>query len=132
MTESPEQHDTTTSRRHSPVAFLHILWFILGGGLWALWSPWGALLLVIGLGSAYVIARALVSPANVGRTRASLDKLTTDLTDLRAFAEHPGESPDAELRALEVLRERGLIGNEQYEARRAEIEGQQTGGDRLV
>ena len=83
-------------RRYSPLTFFHGLWFVLGGGLWVLWSWWGALLVLLVLVSAWTMVRGLVSPANIAQTRAELTGLVTQLQELRELTEHPTDEPPPE------------------------------------
>jgi hypothetical protein len=113
--------DRARAGRRSPRSLFPVVWFVLGGGLWALWSPWGAVLVILALASMYAVARALTSSTNLGTTRASLDKLMSDVTQLRTLVDQPDASSDARLAGLVLLRDRGLITAEEYDARRAQI-----------
>ena len=94
-------------RRGSPITVFHVVLFVLGGGLWLIWSWWGALLVALALLSLYAVARAMTSSANIGATRSRLERLQRDLTDLRAMVDHP-DSPSSQSRGHELLERYGI------------------------
>jgi hypothetical protein len=121
--------ETPTPRR-SPLKFFHAVVFVLGGGLAAVWSRWGLLLVAVGVVVAFVLLKAKASTLDMNQERHRIAQLRDDLSWVRNSVEHPDGSAYERLRMLEVLRRYGRLSPADYQTQRDEIvrgPGDQTG-----